>query len=71
MSEQLSLSGIAPTEPAVAGAERFAECRRRVSDGCGGHHSQGALWHGAFVRVWVCCGDCPNRDEFFSFVGCK
>ena len=64
MSAQLSLAGIAQTEPTpVAGAERFAECRRRVAAGCGGRHVPGQMWRGSIVARWVCCDGCEHRAE--------
>lgn len=68
MSEQLSL--LAPdAAPVVKGTERWAECRRRVALACGGHHSQGALFAGRPVMVWISCAECPVRGEVASAIG--
>jgi hypothetical protein len=61
MSEQISF--LAPTEPETRGHSRFAECRRRVAEGCGGHHELGPVVAGFPIVQWICCADCPNRAE--------
>lgn len=61
MSEQLSF--LSSPEPAIRGDQRFDECRRRVPQGCGGRHERGPLFAGLPIAVWVCCADCPSRDE--------
>lgn len=64
MAEQLPLFETAePVEAAaVRGDRRFAECRRRVPLGCGGHHDAGVLAGMPWV-FWLCCKTCPNRHE--------
>jgi hypothetical protein len=61
MSERLSF--LAPTEPPVKGDARFAECRQRVTNGCGGHHELGPEFAGIPITRWLCCDTCPNRGE--------
>jgi hypothetical protein len=65
MTDQLPLFEPAQSvEPAaVRGDQRFAECRRRVPLGCGGHHYVGPQFAGMPVFMWFCCPTCPNRDE--------
>lgn len=62
VTEQLDLLVPNAAEP-KAGADRFHECRRRVSSGCGGHHEPGELWQGSRFMNWVCCADCPDKAE--------
>jgi hypothetical protein len=47
MSEQLSL--------------HMFTYRRRVADGCGGHHAQVPEFAGHPIWQWVCCADYPCR----------
>jgi hypothetical protein len=54
---------MSPEQQRVKGDPRFAECRRRVVEGCGGHHEAGPLLAGLPILRWVCCADCPNWDE--------
>jgi hypothetical protein len=59
-------SGREMKKTVAAQESRFAECRLRVADGCGGAHIAGEEWEGARLMHWVCCPDCPNRDEINS-----
>ena len=42
---------------------RFAECRRRVGEGCGGTHVRGPQVADSWFWYWKCCRDCPDRAE--------
>lgn len=65
MTEQLSF--LAPdTQPVVKGAERWAECRARITQGCGGHHARGPVVAGFPLVQWHCCDACPVRAEVAS-----
>ena len=56
-------------DAAVKGcAERFALCRDRVAQGCGGHHAPGQIFAGLPVSRWICCADCPVRSEVASAI---
>lgn len=61
------LPGLPPPPPLKPGAahveSRFAECRRRVAAGCGGHHEPGPVVAGYPMVVWRCCESCPNRSD--------
>ena len=63
MTEQLNLLLDTPDSTIVSGADRFAECRKRVAQRCGGHHEKGPLFAGLHISRWRCCTDCPNKAE--------
>lgn len=48
--------------------DRFAECRERTLQGCGGHHEQAEIKAGYPVLRWICCADCPARNEVASAI---
>jgi hypothetical protein len=49
-------------KPVIQEESRFAECRRRV-EACGGRHIEGKQVLGGTFSHWICCPDCPNREE--------
>lgn len=60
------MSGVTRKPLPPPAPSRFAECRIRVADGCGGHHEAGPLLGAFRLAIWLCCDDCPNRDEIHS-----